>query len=76
MNNENKERMMWGLEVLLLVIMVSLGIAAGVGSFNYATLAKQAGAPDNIFWLVGIVNIAIVLFYGYRHFKAIRNSNL
>ena len=75
MNNENKERMKWGLEVLLLIIMVSLGIAAGVGSFNYATLAKQAGDPDNIFWLVGVANIIFAVLYAVWRGKQIRDEH-
>ena len=76
MNDQNKNNVKWGLEVLIFVLMLSVGVGASIGCFNYATLAKQAGDQEGIFWLVGIVNIAIVLFYGYRHFKAIRNSNL
>lgn len=58
MNEQNKSNISKGVKVLLFAIGISLGIAAGVGSFNYATLAKKAGDPDNIFWLVGAVNIA------------------
>lgn len=58
MNEQNKNNLTKGLKVLLFIIGISLGIASGVGCFNYATLAKQAGNPDNIFWLVGAVNIA------------------
>lgn len=55
---DNKSRISKGVKVLLFAIGISLGIAAGIGCFNYATLAKEAGRPDNIFWLVGAVNIA------------------
>ena len=75
MNNDNKNRMVEGLEVLLLFVMVSLGIAAGIGCFNYATLAKQGGNPDNIFWLVGIANIVFSVLYAIRRGKQIRDEH-
>ncbi len=58
MNMDNKSRISKGVKVLLFAIGISLGVYAGIGCFNYATLAKEAGKPDNIFWLVGAVNIA------------------
>lgn len=76
MNNDNKKRVKWGLEVLFFFLSISVGIGAGIGCFNYATLAKQAGDNEGIFWLVGIANIAYTIFYGIRHFKKIRESEL
>lgn len=55
---DNKSRISKGVKVLLFLIGISLGVYAGIGCFNYATLAKKAGDPENIFWLVGAANIA------------------
>ena len=49
MNEDNKKRMEEFKNVLLLVGLITLAIAASFGCFNYATLANKAGDPDNIF---------------------------
>lgn len=76
MNEQGKKNMKWGLEVLLLFIGVSLGIGSAIGCFNYATLAKQAGTPDGIFWLVGLANAIYWVLYAVRMGKKIKESNL
>ena len=58
MNEDNKKRMEEFKNVLLLVGLITLAIAASFGCFNYATLANKAGDPDNIFWFVGFANLA------------------
>ena len=69
MNEHNKNRVNKGLEVLLLVILLSIGVGAAFGCFNYATYAKELGKPDGFFWFVGIAEIAITVFYFIRRFK-------
>ncbi len=66
MNESNKERMEEFKNVLLLVGLIALAILASVGCFNYATLAAKAGDPDNLFWLVGLVNI---IYNGFAIYK-------
>lgn len=66
MNEDNKNRMKWGLEVLLLSLGALLGIIASVGCFDYATLAKQAGEPDNLFWFVGVANL---VYWGINTYR-------
>ena len=70
MNDENKKRMEEFGKVLLLVGLISLAFAASFGCFNYATLASKSGDPDNIFWLVGFVNIVYNGFAIYKIRKA------
>lgn len=55
---DNNSRISKGVKVLLFLLGITLGISAGLGCFNYASLAKEAERPDNIFWLVGALNIA------------------
>lgn len=57
MNEQNKSNISKGIKVLLFLIGISLGVYAGIGCFNYATLAKKFGEPDGIFWMVGLINI-------------------
>ena len=59
------------LEVMLLGALGFLAILSSVGCFNYATLAREAGNPDNLFWLVGIVNLAYNAFIIYRIVKTL-----
>lgn len=66
MNDDNKKRMEEFKNVLLLAGLIALAILASVGCFNYATLAAKAGDTDNIFWLVGIVNI---VYNGFAIYK-------
>ena len=66
MNDQGKNNVKKGVEVLLLFILGSLAIAASFGCFNYATLAKKAGDPENIFWLVGIANLVYNGFIIYH----------
>lgn len=66
MNESNKERMEEFKNVLLLAGLIALAILASVGCFNYATLAAKAGDPDNLFWLVGLVNI---IYNGFAIYK-------
>lgn len=74
MNEDNKKRLMMGLEVLLIFILASVGIGAGFGCFNYATYAKELGKPDGFFWLVGAANIAITLFFAIRGAKRLKDA--
>lgn len=62
MDNKNKARWGFDLKMIALIALGIIAILSSVGCFNYATLAKKAGDPDNLFWLVGIVNI---LYNGY-----------
>ena len=57
------------LEVMLLGALGFLAILSSVGCFNYATLAREAGSSDNLFWLVGIVNLAYNAFIIYHIYK-------
>ena len=52
--------------VLLLAGLILLAILASVGCFDYATLAAKEGDPDNLFWLVGLVNI---IYNGFAIYK-------
>ena len=61
MNDQNKKNLELGLEVLLLFIGGFLGIMSSVACFDYATLAKQAGDNENLFWFVGLANL---VFWG------------
>ena len=76
MNQDNKNRMIWGAQVLALFILAAIGIGASFGCFNYATLAKQVGDPEGIFWLVGVGNLAAWGYAIYKIGKAIHNSKL
>lgn len=71
MDKYNKNNVNWGVEVLLLFLLGSLALAASFGCFNYATLAKEAGNPDGIFWLVGVANIVYNAFVIVRRAKEI-----
>lgn len=62
MDNKNKERWGFDLKMIALIALGIIAILSSVGCFNYATLAREAGKSDNLFWLVGIVNI---LYNGY-----------
>ena len=74
MNDDNKSRVKKGLEVLLFLINLSIGIGAAVGCFNYASLAKKTGVTgEGIFWLVGVLVIVYTVFYGIWHFKKLEN---
>lgn len=75
MNEQNKSNISKGIKVLLFLIGISLGVYAGIGCFNYATLAKQGGNPDNIFWLVGIANIIFAVLYAVWRGKQIRDEH-
>jgi len=66
MNDDNKQRMEEIKNVLLLAGLIILAILSSVGCFNYATLANKAGDPDNLFWLVGLVNI---IYNGFAIYK-------
>lgn len=76
MNEQGKNNIKWGLEVLLLFIGISLGVGSAIGCFNYATLAREAGTPDNIFWLVGLANAIYWVFMAIRYGKKIHDSNI
>lgn len=76
MNTENKDRLMHGLQVLALFILGGLAVGAAFGCFNYATLAKKTGEPDNIFWLVGILNLAWNGYVIYMQAKKMKEARL
>lgn len=76
MNEQNKNNIKKGVKVLLFFLFVSLAIAASFGCFNYATLAKKAGEPDNIFWLVGILNLAWNGYVIYLQAKKMKEAKL
>ena len=73
MNPDNKKRMIWGAMVLALFIAAAVGVGSSFGCFNYATLAKETGNPDGIFWLVGVLNLASWGYAIYLGGKAINN---
>ena len=66
----------WGVEVLIIFLLAALAIGASVGCFNYATLAKAEGNPDNFFWFIGIANILWNGFVIYRRVKKLRESDI
>ena len=68
---DEKNKKAWGhdLKMIALLGLGVLAILSSVGCFNYATLAREAGNPDNLFWLVGIVNLAYNAFIIYRIVK-------
>lgn len=74
MNDQNKNNLNMGLEVLLLVLGGLLGAMTSAACFNYATLAKQAGDNQNFFWLVGIANLVFWGFNIYHRAKAMKNK--
>ena len=75
MNNENKNRLVEGLEVLLLFIGASIGLGASIGCFNYATMAKQAGDNEGFFVVVGIANLAFWVVNIIHRVKAMKKAN-
>lgn len=74
MNDQNKNNLELGLEVLLLVLGGLLGIMTSAACFNYATLAKQAGDNQDFFWLVGIANLVFWGFNIYHRVKAMKSN--
>jgi threonine/homoserine/homoserine lactone efflux protein len=74
MNDQNKNNLDLGLEVLLLVLGGLLGIMTSAACFNYATLAKQAGDNQDFFWLVGIANLVFWGFNIYHRAKAMKSN--
>ena len=74
MDKYNKNNVNWGVEVLLLFLLGSLALATSFGCFNYASLAKEAGNPDGIFWLVGVANIVYNAFVIVRRVKEINKK--
>ena len=74
MNDENKNRLMRGLKVLALFLLGSLAIGASVGCFNYATLAKAEGNPDNFFWFIGVANLVWNAFVIYTQAKKLKEA--
>lgn len=69
MDKYNKDNVKMGIEVLLLFLLGTLAIATSFGCFNYATLAREAGSPDNVFWFIGVANIAYNAFVIVREAK-------
>lgn len=59
-SEDNKKFLTGWLPTALLCFM---GLIASVGCFNYATLAKEIGNPDGLFWFIGIGNGIMVLTY-------------
>lgn len=57
---DNKKFLTGYLPTALLCFM---GLIASVGCFNYASLAKEVGNPDDLFWFIGIGNAVVTIFY-------------